>query len=55
MTNWGRQEVINRQRMQMQKLKAFVISVSIIAQHRCPSCDAADVVEDAIRDLEIRD
>ncbi len=62
MANSGRQEIINsasetinRQRMQILKLKAFVLSVSVILEHRCPSCDAIDVVEKALKELEIHE
>ncbi len=46
---------IGRQRMQILKLKAFVLSVSVITEHRCPSCDAIDVVTEALKDLEIHE
>ena len=50
----GREE-IERLRMQILKLKPFVVSVSVITEHRCPSCDAIDVVEKAIKELEIHE
>ncbi len=33
------------------KLKQFVVSVSVITSHKCPSCDACDVVIKAINTL----
>ena len=44
-----------RKALQYRKLKTFVVSVSVITQHRCPSCDAIDIVGKALKELEIHD
>jgi len=33
------------------KLERFVEKVSVITTHRCPNCDAVDVVKDALEKL----
>jgi len=48
MTNSGRQEIIRQREKQIDELRAFVRGVSIITEHRCPSCDAIDVVQGAL-------